>query len=113
REVFLHAQMMGRIGNTLATWERELKSRDFASGMFAHAVDLGVVLADGLHIADADDLKRSLGEPEVEQRLFQVWCVHRDKMVDKIARIHSVDLSPYVAACEELVATHLCGRGLM
>jgi hypothetical protein len=113
REVFLHAQMMGRIGNTLATWERELASRDFASGMFAHAVDLGVVHAPKLRLAREDELKESLGEPEVEAALFQVWSVHRKKMAEKIARIHSVDLSPYLAGCEELVATHMCGRGLM
>ncbi|MET0287021.1 MAG: hypothetical protein ABW352_21235 [Polyangiales bacterium] len=113
REVFLHAQMMGRIGNTLATWERELKCRDFASGMFAHAVDLGMVPAEDLSEAGEDELKRSLGAPQVEGRLFQVWRVHRDKMTDKVRRVRSVDLSGYLSACEELVATHMCGRGLM
>lgn len=113
REVFLHAQMMGRIGNTLATWERELKSRDFASGMFAHAVELGLVPADTLSRADEAELHRSLAEPGVERALFHVWQVHRGKMAQKIARVQSVDLSSYLVACEELVATHMCGRGLM
>jgi hypothetical protein len=113
REVFLHAQMMGRIGNTLATWERELKSRDFASGMFAHAVDLGMVPADDLATAGEDVLKRALTSPNVEDALFRVWLVHRGKMAEKIGRVRSVDLSGYLSACEELVATHLCGRGLM
>ncbi|HEX5661642.1 MAG TPA: hypothetical protein VFX59_30840 [Polyangiales bacterium] len=113
REVFLHAQMMGRIGNTLATWERELRCRDFASGMFAHAVDLGVVPAELLRVSGEEDLKRSLSSPRVERALFQVWQVHRDKMAEKLARVRSVELSGYLSACEELVATHMCGRGLM
>jgi hypothetical protein len=113
REIFLHGQMMGRIGNTLATWERELTSRDFASAMFAHAVDLGVIDADGLDSGGRDELAATLRTPAVEARLVGVWRVHRDKMARKIQRIHSVDLRPYLCACEELVATHMCGRGLM
>lgn len=113
RELFLHGQMMGRIGNTLATWERELASADYASGMFAHAVDLGVIDADGLCVGARDGLAESLRAPAVEGRLVDVWRVHRDKMARKIQRIHSVDFGPYLRACEELVATHMCGRGLM
>jgi hypothetical protein len=111
REVFLHAQMMGRIGNTLATWERELRSRDFASGMFAHAVELGFVRPERLAYLAEDELRQAA--PEIERALFRVWSVHREKMTTKLARVRSVDLSRYLAGCEELVATHLCGRGLM
>jgi hypothetical protein len=113
RELFLHGQMMGRIGNTLATWERELASHDYASGMFAHAVDLGVIDADGLHVGGQERLAESLREPAVSGRLMDVWRVHRDKMARKTQRIHSVDFAPYLRACEDLVASHQSGRGLM
>jgi hypothetical protein len=113
REVFLHAQMMGRIGNTLATWERELASQDFASGIFAHAVDLGVLARDGLSTHTEAEIASSLRSPAVETRLMKVWAVHREKMMRKIEGVCSVDLSSYLLACDELVATHMSGRGLM
>lgn len=113
RELFLHAQMMGRIGNTLATWERELSCGDFASGMFAHAADLGVIERSELRDSLPDDLSAQLSDPGVETRLMHVWRVHREKMAAKIPRVRSVDLRPYLIACEELVATHMSGRGLM
>ena len=41
REAVWHAQYMGRIGNLVTTWQREVGERDFSSGVFACAVSHG------------------------------------------------------------------------
>ena len=35
RGIMWHAQNMGRIGNLVSTWQREIRDRDFTSGVFA------------------------------------------------------------------------------
>jgi hypothetical protein len=113
REIFLHGQMMGRVGNTIATWERELRVRDFSSGMFAYAVDAGVLNASELVTLPTEELAERIQESAVGEQVLRVWRVHHEKMAAKIERVKSVDLHPYLVACESLVATHLGGRGLM
>jgi len=52
REVLWNAQCMGRIGNLVTTWEREVGDRDFTSGVFARALQQGVVTVQQLLDAD-------------------------------------------------------------
>ena len=42
REVIWHAQSMGRIGNLVSTWQREIADRDFTSGVFARASERAI-----------------------------------------------------------------------
>ncbi len=58
RECVWHAQSMGRIGNLLSTWKRELADRDFTSGVFARALANGEVTLDTLERAEG---KRTRG----------------------------------------------------
>src|SRR6185295_5019331 len=48
REVVWHAQSMGRIGNLMSTWQREIADRDFTSGVFARAVLRGDLTVEDL-----------------------------------------------------------------
>ena len=50
---------MGRIGNLLSTWQREVRVRDFTSGVFARAVQQGDL--------ELDDLERRAGRGAFER----------------------------------------------
>ena len=52
REVVLKAQQMGRIGNMITTWEREIKDRDFSSGIYPYLIKQGIVTCHELRYED-------------------------------------------------------------
>ena len=113
REVFWHAQRMGRIGNMITTWEREVLDRDFTSGIFAFAVHRGILSAADLRNLPAHEIMSLLEANDCEQHFINEWKHHRDQMLRKLRRVQSIDLMPYLNGVEELFKTHLGSRGLM
>ncbi|HTG44048.1 MAG TPA: hypothetical protein VK633_05900 [Verrucomicrobiae bacterium] len=113
REVFWHAQRMGRIGNMITTWEREVLDRDFTSGIFAYAVHRGVISASDLRNLPAHEIMALLESAECQDHFIGEWRYHRNQVASKIRKVRSVDLRPYLNAFEELIKLHLGSRGLM
>jgi hypothetical protein len=113
REIFWHAQRMGRIGNMITTWEREVLDRDFTSGIFAFAVHRGILSAADLRNLPAHEIMSLLEANDCQEHFINEWKYHRDQMLRKLSRIRSVDLLPYLSGVEELFKTHLGSRGLM
>ncbi|HEV8543320.1 MAG TPA: hypothetical protein VGR78_13075 [Verrucomicrobiae bacterium] len=113
REVFWHAQRMGRIGNMITTWEREVLDRDFTSGIFAFAVHRGILSADDLRNLPAHEIMGVLESAECQEYFIGEWKYHRDQVARKIQKVQSVDLKPYLTAFEEMIKLHLGSRGLM
>ncbi len=58
--VIWHAQSMGRIGNLLSTWQREVKVRDFTSGVFARALQQGDLEVDDLECSPTDAIEQAI-----------------------------------------------------
>ena len=113
REVFWHAQRMGRIGNMITTWEREVLDRDFTSGIFAFAVHRGILSASDLRNLPAHEIMTLLEANDCQEHFMREWRHHRDQMLRKLKRVKSIDLRPYLGGVEELFRTHLGSRGLM
>jgi hypothetical protein len=113
REVFWHAQRMGRIGNMITTWEREVLDRDFTSGIFAFAVHRGILSASDLRTLPAHEIMSLLEANDCQQHFISEWKNHRQQMLRKLRRVRSIDLMPYLNGVEELFRTHLGSRGLM
>jgi hypothetical protein len=113
REVFWHAQRMGRIGNMITTWEREVLDRDFTSGIFAFALHKGVLSAADLRELPAHEIMGRLESAECQEHFVGEWNYHRDQVARKIQKVHSIDLAPYLRAFEEMIKLHLGSRGLM
>ena len=113
REIFWHAQRMGRIGNMITTWEREVLDRDFTSGIFAFAVHRGILSAEDLRNLPAHEIMGLLESAECQGHFINEWSYHRSQMERKITKVKSVDLTGYLGAFEKLIRLHLCSRGLM
>lgn len=113
REIFWHAQRMGRIGNMITTWEREVLDRDFTSGIFAHGIHKNILNADDLRSLPAHEIMSMLETAECQEHFIREWNFHREQMARKIENVRSVDLSAYLSGFEELIKFHLGSRGLM
>lgn len=108
REVFWHGQVLGRIGNTLATWQRELKSDDFSSVFFAHVKDLGLALPPDPALVQSKAFVN-----RIEDRLSFTWKLSYDAMYRAVKKVGSIDLLPYFEACADLTELHKIGKGRM
>ena len=113
REIFWHAQRMGRIGNMITTWEREVLDRDFSSGVFAHAVRRGLIKPTELSSLPAHEIMSILEEAGFQDHFIAEWEKHRTRIEALVPNVKSVDLTQYLHAFERLIKFHLCSRGLM
>ncbi|HEV3006129.1 MAG TPA: hypothetical protein VGX78_16795 [Pirellulales bacterium] len=113
REATWHAQCMGRIGNLLATWPRELRQRDFTSGVFARAVAEGDLTVDQLHTAEASEIEAAVCFGRHERHFLDRWEQHRRCFAAAAGQIRSVALGRLIEAHERFLWMHLESRGLI
>lgn len=112
RAVLWHAQCMGRIGNLITTWERELAERDFTSGVFALALQRGYLNVQQLMDTDTDVLREAISSRDCESFFLNRWRHHRTQIIALANSIQSVDVSRLVDGLEQLLEIHLGSRGL-
>jgi hypothetical protein len=113
REAMWHAQCMGRIGNLLSTWQREIVSRDFTSGVFARAVSRGDLTLDQLTLGDAGTVESAILNGAHDQYFFRRWLQHREHLRFRTSQIRSIDLRPVLAGHDRFLLMHLGCRGLI
>ena len=89
REVIWHAQWMGRIGNLVTTWQRELKERDFTSGVYASAVSSGDLTTSDLREADPAWIEAAILAGGHEDVFFRRWQEHRRFLLARRPAIRS------------------------
>jgi len=112
RQALWRGQVMGRIGNMVSTWEREIKEKDFTSGVFAAAIARGVVTAAEMPHMPPADLTAAIETSGVVQHFLKEWERLRDEVYEIALWVRSVDLSAYAAGLEKLIRNHLGSRGL-
>lgn len=111
REAVWHAQCMGRIGNLITTWQRELREGDYTSGVFACAVSRGHLTAEDLLAGDRHYIEAAIREAEHEAYFLRRWRKHRRYLISVQKRLRSVDLRPLVEGLGRLIRLHLGSRG--
>jgi len=112
REVLWHAQCMGRIGNLLTTWRREINEGDFTSGVFAWALSERLVLPDELHSKNGEHLQKSIASHRCDGFFFKRWQTHRESILSRASAIRSVDINQLVGGLDSLLTLHIGSRGL-
>ena len=113
REALWHSQAMGRVGNVLSTWRREVENRDFSNRMVCQALSEGAVRPGDLEDLPADELKRLLLAERFEDELMDKWKRHRHVSHEVAKRVRSIDLRPVLAAHDRFFEMHLGCIGLI
>jgi len=111
REAVWHAQCMGRIGNLVTTWQRELAEGDYTSGVFASAISQGDLTLEDLLTGDRDRIEAAIQEGGHEGSFLRRWQTHRQHLESMQQKLRSVDLQPLVEGLERLIRLHLGSRG--
>ncbi len=111
RQVLTYAQQMGRIGNLVTTWERELEQHDFSSGVFAKALTAGVLSVDELRAGNRELIARRVREADLERSFLDRWSELRRRILKLGAGLVSIDVDTLVAGLDELIQIHLASRG--
>ena len=111
RDVIWHAQCMGRIGNLITTWERELGDGDYTSGVYARAVAHGHVKLAQLLENERDVIAGAIRRGGHEDFFLQRWASLRQHLVNMEPQMRSVDIRKLRKGYERLIKLHLGSRG--
>jgi len=112
REIAWHVQWMGRIGNLITTWQREIGDGDFTSGVFARAVVRGDLSIEQLNLGSAEEIETAIREGGHEEYFLRKWEYHHRCLNAMRSQIRSFDLGVVIRGLERLLFTELGSRGL-
>jgi hypothetical protein len=111
RDLIWHAQCMGRVGNLVTTWERELNEGDYSSGVYASALANGDVTLDQLRTNDREQIRSGVVKGGHEAYFLERWHQNRRYLLAKAPRIRSFDFGLMIEGLERLICLHLGSRG--
>jgi hypothetical protein len=112
RQALWGGQVMGRIGNMVSTWEREVKEGDFTSGVFATAIEWGIIDASEITLVSPEELATLINTSGIIEYFLGKWESLRDELYTIADQVTSVDLKVFTSGLEELIRYHLGSRGL-
>lgn len=110
RSLLCELQQLTRIGNWLATWERELREGDPSSAIVACAIRRGVVEPDEIGSADgttAAELANRIHSNGIEREFFREWEIRHRAVRKRTGSLESVDGSAIVDAVESVTTQQL------
>jgi transketolase C-terminal domain/subunit len=111
RQVIWHAQSMGRIGNLVSTWQREIADHDFTSGVFARALCEGDLTLEDLRTGASAAIERVIRSGGHELYFLEQWEAHRSSIRAMVPHIRSVDVDELLVALQRLIHMELGSRG--
>jgi len=111
RAAMWHAQCMGRIGNLVSTWERELLDRDYSSGVFAVLADRYPEIKTDMLIDKPDAILSILTQDHIEQFFLDKWSQHRTQFQGRVSMIRTVDLEQVLRGLDQLLRMEIGSRG--
>jgi deoxyxylulose-5-phosphate synthase len=113
REALWFLQCMGRVGNLLCTWRREIGQEDFTSGVFARAIAQGDLTVEQLRTPDPLAIETAILKGGHERYFLRRWGYYRDCFLTAAQSIESVDMLRLLEGNERFFRMHLASRGLI
>jgi hypothetical protein len=111
REAVWKGQCMGRIGNMITTWQREIGEDDFTSGVFARAIACGDLKVSDLWSGNREYIEGVIRGRKHEEHFLERWQGNRREILALAARCRSVNLNELVGGLQRLICLHLGSRG--
>lgn len=113
REAIWHSQAMGRVGNILSTWRREIKDRDYTGGIFSRALRAGKVTLDELNTLTGEEIEERIRQSGQESVLMEKWERHRKCFLESAEAVTSVDMQQLLEGHDRFFEMHLQNVGLI
>lgn len=111
REIFWRGQKMGRIGNWLTTWERELKDDDYSSGIFAYQLVKRELPETG-PLQPKSEIIKAINNSHAQEHFYAEWQQYYDEIKHLGESVQSIDVDAYLLALENLLKSHILSSGL-
>lgn len=109
REIVWRAQRMGRIGNSLTTWERELCENDFTSEVFAFAIKNRLIKKGCLE--SKEKIIKKI-KNKIRGYFLKEWEKNYNGIKQIRKEIKSVNVKKILKGLEKLIMMHLISKGL-
>lgn len=113
RRTIWDLERMARIGNWVSTWERELRDRDYSSGILVAALDEGIVTPGELACLsiETDELVERIRNSDLETRFLVEWIDLYIGVQSRELFARSVDLEAFTQGMRTVLHYHLATRG--
>jgi hypothetical protein len=111
REAVWRGQCMGRIGNMITTWQREIGEDDFTSGVFARAIACGDLKVSDLWSGNREYIEGVIRGRKHEEHFLEKWQAYRREILALAQRCRCVNLNGLVDGLQRLICLHLGSRG--
>ena len=108
REVIWKVQQMGRIGNLITTWEREIYDNDFTSGIFACALKKNIINTDDLKKQDKKkEIIKKIKTSKVENYFLRQWEGYYNEVNFLSKNFRSIDIKKILNESEKFLIMHM------
>ncbi|MFH1643858.1 MAG: hypothetical protein ABIA74_01660 [bacterium] len=112
RKIAWYTQVMTRIANWVVTWEREIKEKDFTSGIFAYALENNFINIENLKNNDTEIILK-IRESGAENYFLKEW----DNLYNKINKLNKknqdINIKAILKQIKLLTVLHLISRNLI
>ena len=113
RKIMWYVQAMARISNWVATWKREIKENDFASGIFCFIIENKIIKIQNLQKDKEKEIIKKINKSKAEEYLFKKWGEFYKKIINLFKKDKSVNGKEIFKLIKQLTILHLISRGFI
>ncbi|MDO8663268.1 MAG: hypothetical protein Q7K28_00290 [Candidatus Wildermuthbacteria bacterium] len=105
RKVGWRAQEMGRIGNTIATWEKEISRNDFTSGISAYFLEKKIIKLENLKLRTNKITETTI--LKARNYFLKKWEEHYNEILNSLKKTKQFDVNKILTASKKFLIMHL------
>ncbi len=111
REIGWRLQQMGRIGNLITTWDKEIYDNDFTSDVFAYLLKNKNIKTEDLFRRDKKNLIEKIKSTNAENYFLRQWDNYYSETYYLGKDLKSTKINDILKGAKEFLIMHLVSRG--